>query len=126
MKSLFEQNGGTYIKVGDYYIPNLTMPRKTYNIGKYGLLRRDYLKNHCQGLYNLMMLNGTLLEHLAEIDRTCHKVLDRLIPQMVEREDVTETLKAANQMEWVRRMNNIKSRAEETIYNDYVYGGFER
>lgn len=69
-----------------------------------------------------MLLNGTLLKHLAEIDKTCHEMLDRLIPQMAEREGVTEALKAADQMEWVRRMNSIKSRVEEILYHDYVYG----
>ncbi len=69
-----------------------------------------------------MLLNGTLLQHLTEIDKTCHEMLDRLIPQMAEREGVTEALKAADQMEWVRRMNLIKSRVEEILYHDYVYG----
>ncbi len=103
----------TYSKTGDYLLPNLTVPNKQYNIGKYGMLRRDYLKNYRKLLYSVMMINGTLLKHLAEIDKTCHEVLDRLIPQMAEREGVTEELKAADQMEWVRRMNSIKSRVEE-------------
>ena len=69
-----------------------------------------------------MLLNGTLLKHLAEIDKTCHEMLDRLVPQMAKREGVTEALKASDQMEWVRRMNSIKSRVEEILYHDYVYG----
>ena len=112
----------SYTKVGDYFIPNLTVPDEHYSIGKYGMLRREYLRKHHQGLYTVMLLNGTLLKHLAEIDKTCHEMLDRLIPQMAEREGVTEALKAANQMEWVRRMNSIKSRVEEILYHDYVYG----
>lgn len=115
----------TYSKTGDYLLPNLTVPDEHHNIGKYGMLRRSYLKNHRQALYSVMMMNGTLLKHIAEIDKTCYEVLDRLIPQMAEREGVTEALKATDQMEWVRRMNSIKSRIEEIIYNDYVYGGFE-
>ncbi len=102
-----------YVKCGDYYIPALTVPNEHYNIGKYGMLRRDYLKNYRKPLYSVMMMNGTLLKHLAEIDKTCHEVLDRLIPQMAEREGVNEELKATDQMEWVRRMNSIKSRVEE-------------
>ena len=112
----------SYTKVGDYLIPNLTVPDEHYSIGKYGILRREYLRKHRQGLYTVMLLNGTLLKHLAEIDKTCHEMLDRLIPQMAEREGVTEALKAADQIEWVRRMNSIKSRVEEILYHDYVYG----
>ena len=112
----------SYTKVGDYLIPNLTVPDEHYSIGKYGILRREYLRKHRQGLYTVMLLNGTLLKHLAEIDKTCHEMLDRLVPQMAEREGVTEALKAADQMEWVRRMNSIKSRVEEILYHDYVYG----
>ncbi len=110
-----------YLQVGGYLLPNLTVPNEHYNIGKYGMLRRDYLKNYRKSLYSIMIMNGTLLKHLAEIDKTCHEVLDRLIPKMAEREGVTEELKAADQMEWVRRMNGIKSRVEEILYHDYVY-----
>lgn len=110
-----------YSQVGDYLLPNLTVPDEHYNIGKYGMLRRDYLKNYRKSLYSIMMMNGTLLKHLAEIDKTCHEMLDRLVPQMAEREGVTEALKATDQMEWVRRMNGIKSRVEEILYYDYVY-----
>ena len=110
-----------YLKCGDYYIPALTVPNEHYNIGKYGMLRRDYLKEHRRALYSTMLLNGTLLKHLADIDKTCHEMLDRLIPQMTEREGVTEELKATDQMEWVRRMCSIKSRIEEILYHDYVY-----
>ncbi len=112
----------TYSQCGDYLIPNLTVPdEQHYNIGKYGMLRREYLKKHHQGTYTVMLLHGTLLKYLAEIDKTCHEMLDRLVPQMAEREGVNEKLKAADQMEWVRRMNGIKSRVEEILYHDYVY-----
>lgn len=115
----------TYSQVGDYLLPNLSLPNEHYNIGKYGMLCREYLKNHRKALYSVMILNGTLLKYLAEIDKTCHEVLDRLVTQMAECEGVTEELKAADQMEWVRRMNNIHNRAEEFILSEYVYGGFE-
>ena len=111
----------TYSQVGDYLLPNLTVPNEHYNIGKYGMLRREYLKNYRQAIYSVMVINGTLLKHLAEIDKTCHEVLDRLIPQMAEHEGVTEELKAADQMEWVRRMNGIKSRVEEVILSELIY-----
>ncbi len=111
----------SYTKCGDYLIPNLTVPDEHYNIGKYGMLRREYLRQHRPAAYTVMMLNGTLLKHLADVDKTCHEMLDRLVPQMAEREGVTEELKAADQMEWVRRMCSIKSRVEEILYHDYVY-----
>ncbi len=111
----------SYTKFGDYFIPNLTVPDEHYNIGKYGMLRREYLRQHRPAAYTVMMLKGTLLKHLADVDKTCHEMLDRLVPQMAERESVTEELKAADQMEWVRRMCSIKSRVEEILYHDYVY-----
>lgn len=111
-----------YLKCGDYYIPALTVPDEHYHIGKYGMLRWDYLKEHRRSLYSTMLLNGTLLKHLAEVDAECRTMLDRLIPQIAEREGVTEALKAADQMEWVRQMSSIKSRVEEILYHDYVYG----
>ncbi len=123
MKSLFEQNGGNYREVNGYYIPDIDVPDEHCHIGKYGMLRRDYLKNYRKSLYSVMLMNGTLLRHLAEVDAECRAMLDRLIPKIAEREGVTEELKASDQMEWVRRMNSIKSRVEEIIYHDYVYGG---
>ncbi len=112
----------TYSQCGDYLIPNLTVPdEQYYDIGKYGMLRHTFLKEHYKTVHTVMLLNGTLLKHLADIDKTCHEMLDRLVPQMAEREGVNEELKAADQMEWVRRMNSIKSRIEEFLYHNYVY-----
>ncbi len=114
-----------YVKVGDYLIPALTVPNKRYNIGKYGMLRRTFLQEHHSAIYSVMLMNGTLLKHLSEVDKECRDILDRLIPAMVKNEGITEALKTADQMEWVRRMNGIRNRAEEFIYKNYVYGGFE-
>lgn len=111
-----------YLKAGDYYIPALTVPCEHYSIGKYGMLRREYLKEHRRAIYSIMLMNGTILKYLANVDKTCHELFDDLIPKMAEREGVTEALKAADQMEWIRRMNNIKNRVEEILYHDYVYG----
>ena len=111
-----------YLKAGDYYIPTLTVSCEHYSIGKYGMLRREYLKEHRRAIYSIMLMNGTILKHLADVDKTCHELLDDLIPKIAERKGVTETLKAADQMEWIRRMNNIKNRVEEILYHDYVYG----
>ena len=122
MKSLFEQLGGTYHQEGDYLIPNLTLPDEPeYQIGKYGRMRRSYLKEHRPVLYANYLTSGALHRHLAEIDQACNERMEIIVSAMAKREDVTETLKAANQMEWVRRMNNIRSRAEEIVLTELVY-----
>ena len=122
MKSVFETMGGTYRREGDYLIPNLELPEtEHYQIGKYGHLRQIYLRGYRPVLYNDLILNGTLYRHLAEVDQTCYERVDLLVRQMAKREGVTETLKASNQLEWVGRMNNIRSRAEEIVLAEVVY-----
>lgn len=122
MKSIFEQNGGTYTKVGDYYIPNIAVPdTKKYNIGKYGNLRKIFLKEHHKSYYTILFMEGELFEHLEEIDETCHKCLKDMITKMAEQEGVTEQLKATNQMLWVQKMNNIRNRAEELVIKEIIY-----
>lgn len=111
----------TYSKHGDYYLPNLTVSDKHYNIGKYGMLRRSFLKKHHNAIYSIMLMNGILLKHLAEVDKMCNKEIERLISDMGERDGITEALKATDQMKWVQRMNNIKHRAEEIIYSEIIY-----
>ena len=122
MKSLFEKMGGTYRREGDYLIPNLELPdTEHYQIGKYGMMRKTYLKEHRPVLYNTLFLNGTLYRHLAEIDQTCNEHMELMIRQMAEREGVTEALKASDQMAWVGLMNNIRNRAEEIVLSEVVY-----
>ena len=122
MKSLFEEMGGTYRQVGDYFIPNLVLPDDgNYQIGKYGRMRRSYLKEYHPILYNNYLLEGTLFKHLAEIDQACNERMKILVSAMVKQEGVTEALKAADQMEWVRRINSIRNRAEEIILTELVY-----
>ncbi len=122
MKSIFEEMGGTYRQEGDYLIPNLALPDiGNYQIGKYGRMRRSYLKEHRKVFYANLTVSGTLHEHLAEIDRTCNERMEIIISAMAKQEGVTETLKAADQMEWVRRMNNIRNRAEEIVLTEVVY-----
>ena len=122
MKSLFEEMGGTYRQVGDYFIPNLVLPDDgEYQIGKYGRMRRTYLKEHRKILYNNYVLEGTLFKHLAEIDQACNERMEIIVSAMSEQEGVTEALKAADQMELVRRKNNIRNRAEEIILTELVY-----
>ena len=122
MKSLFEQMGGTYRREGDYLIPNLTLPDTGENqIGKYGRMRRSYLKEHRPILYTNLLTSGTLHRHLAEIDQACNERMEIIVSAMAKQEDVTETLKASAQMEWVRHMNSIRSLAEEIVLTELVY-----
>ena len=122
MKSLFEEMGGTYRQVGYYFIPNITLPDDgEYQIGKYGRMRRTYLKEHRKILYNNYVLEGTLFKHLAEIDQACNERMEIIVSAMSEQEGVTEELKAADQMEWVRRKNSIRNRAEEIVLTELVY-----
>ncbi|MGO5028912.1 TnpV protein [Candidatus Agathobaculum pullicola] len=122
MRSLFEELGGTYCQVGDYFIPNLALPDTgSHQIGKYGRMRRSYLKEHRQILYTNYVVEGTLFEHLAEIDQACNERMGNIVSAMAKQEGVTEALKAADQMEWVRRMNNIRSCAEEIVLTELVY-----
>ena len=126
MKDKFIKNGIEYVRQGDYYIPNLALPEETeYQIGKYGRLRRTFLKEHHNWLYSTMLMQGTLLKHLAEIDETCNNTLKDMMSKMAKQEGVTEQLKADNQMLWVQKVNSIRNRAEEFIMKEYVYGGFE-
>jgi len=111
------------VQHGDYLIPDLTLSEEEHRpIGKYGRMRLNYLKEHRPVIYNQLILSGKLYAHLGEIEQTCQDWMERIIPQMKEAEGVTEALKAANQMEWVRRMNSIHNRAEETILIELVYG----
>ena len=122
MKSTFEEMGGTYIRVGDYFIPDLVLDDEPeYQIGKYGRMRERYLKAHRRAAYAELKLSGRLDEHLAEIDQTCNERMERIVKQMAEREGVTEALKASDQMAWIGAMNNIRSRAEEIVLSEVVY-----
>ena len=122
MKDKIYENGIEYVRNGDYYIPNLTVPdEKTYSIGKYGNLRKEFLKEYHQSFYTVLFMEGKLFEHLAEIDEACHNCLNNMISKMAKQEGITEQLKATDQMAWVQKMNSIKHRAEEVIFSDYVY-----
>ena len=122
MKSIFEEMGGTYRQEGDYLIPNLELPeQEEYQLGKYGRLHRQFLKEYHPIIYTNLLLEGRLYSHLAEIDQSSNHRMELLIEAMKEREGVTEALKAADQMEWVRRMNSIHNRAEELVFRELVY-----
>ena len=121
-KSIFEQMGGTYTQVGDYFIPNLVISETAQSpLGKYGRMRKRYLKEHRPVLYTNLLVTGKLDQHLAEIDMACEVRMELLTQQMAKQEGVTETLKATDQMAWVARMNSIRNRAEEIVLHDLVY-----
>lgn len=121
MKTIFEEMGGTYRQVGYYFIPNITLPDDGDQIGKYGRMRRSYLKKYRKILYNNYVLEGTLFKHLAEIDQVCNERIENIVSAMAKQEGVTEAFKAADQIEWVRRMNSIRNRAEEIVLHELVY-----
>ena len=122
MNPLFEQMGGTYRREGDFLIPNLVLPDTgDYQIGKYGRMRRHYLKEHRRVLYTNLLTSGNLRCHLAEIDQACNERIESIVSAIAEQEGVTEALKAADQVEWVRRMNSIRNRAEEIVLTELVY-----
>ena len=121
-KTIFEQLGGTYSQQGDYMLPNLKMPKQPeYNIGVWGQRRRRYLKQHRQIIYTNLLTSCKLSEHLAEVEKECAERMDSLVKAVAKQEGVTEALKAADQMVWVRRMNNIRNRAEEIVLKEIVY-----
>ena len=122
MKSAFEAMGGTYRQCGDYLIPEISLPKtETTHIGKYGRMRQRYLKEHRTILYNAMLLDGTLWNHLAEVDKTCKDRLDVLILGMKEKWGITEDLKAHDPMAWVGAMNNIHNAVEEILFAEVIY-----
>ena len=121
-KTVFEQIGGKYEQQGDYLLPCLTLPAEEEQpIGIWGQRRRRYLKEHHRILYYNLLTSCKLNDHLADIDRQAEELFSRLVKQMAEREGVTESLKARDQMVWVGRMNNIRSRATEIVNNELIY-----
>ena len=122
MKDKIYENGIEYVRNGDYYIPNLTVPdEKTYNIGKYGNLRKEFLKEYHQSFYTVLFMEGKLFEHLAEIDEACHNCLNNMISKMAKQEGITEQLKSTDQMAWVQKMNAISNQVREIISTELIY-----
>lgn len=123
MKSSFEQNGGTYRQVGDYNIPNLTLPHEETNIklGKWGMLHKDYLLKHKKALFTTLLTQGKLYQHCADVEKQAQQMFDALVEHMKPAEGVTEQLKE-NQKEWLCRMQNIEARASEVICSELIYG----
>ena len=115
-----------YIKYGDYYIPNITIPEesketKGKSIGKYGRIRLNYLKQNKKVLYQELLLDNKLHEHLVKVNEDAELKVNDLITKIAKQENINENLKASNQLEWIQSMNNIKNRAEEIVLNELVY-----
>jgi len=121
MKSLYEELGGTYRQVGDYFIPDIELPERNHEIGKYGRMRHRYLKEHRKIQYTTMIINGTLYDHLEEIDRICNERIAAMVTAMKKQQGITEELKAEDQLAWVGAMNNIRNAAEEVILRELIY-----
>ena len=122
-KTIFEEMGGAYVRQGDYFLPCLSLPAEKENkpIGVWGQRHLRYLKQHRKVLYTNLLTSGKLNSYLADIDKQAQDMFLRLVKQMAEREGVTEQLKAENQMEWIRAMNNIRHRAMEIVNDELIY-----
>ena len=116
-----EKNGMSYTLHGDYYLPDLVLREEKPTYGKYGMLRKQFLKEHRSAGYQYLLLTGKLNEHLNQIDQEARKQVEMLMEQMTDKQGVTEELKAQDQMEWVRLMNNIKASAEEIVLKNMIY-----
>ena len=111
-----------YEKCGDYFVPNLLPnPEPEGELRKYGMMRENYLENHHRGIYSGMLLEGTLKEHLLLIQEQAERRFDVIVRQMAEKENVTEKLKTTGQMSWVRKMNNIRARADEIVKDEIIF-----
>lgn len=122
VKTIFEEMGGTYTQVGDYFIPDLKLPEKeTQSVGIWGQRHLRYLKEYRRVVYFNLLTSGKLNSYLADIDQQAENMFLRVIKELAEKENVTEELKAENQILWVQKMNNIRSRATEIINEEVVY-----
>ena len=117
--------GGTmvigYTTVGNYLLPNIAYCDETLHFGRYSCLRQKFLKENHGGVYNEMLLSGSLWEHLSEIESSCQALLERIVSALAESERVTESLKASDQLKWVRKMNSVRDRAEEIVLSELIY-----
>ena len=113
----------SYIRSGDYFIPDLKLPQETRPIGKWGRMHRDYLKEHHPIQFNTLVLSGTLWTYLADLNEQAQRRMETLIAQLKTAESITEALKATNSLDWTQHMNNITARAEEIIREELIYNG---
>ena len=115
-----EKNGLNYTLHGGYYLPDLEINEEEPTYGKYGIMRKQFLKEHRSARYQYLVLTGKLTEHLNQVDKEAREKVEMLVEQMAERWGVTEELKTQNQMEWVRRMNNIRCIVDNQIYMEII------
>lgn len=122
-KTIFEQMGGTYTQVGDYLLPDLKLPKeeKQANIGVWSMRHKRFLRENHRVLYANLMTSGKLVTYLDDIEQHATAMFLRLVKELAEKENVTEELKATDQMLWVRKMNNIRNRATEIVNADIIY-----
>ena len=122
-KTIFEEMGGAYVRQGDYFITRLTLPaeKEKKPIGIWGQRHKRYLQEHKRATYATLLTSGKLNSYLADIDEQAEEMFFRLVEQMVERDGVTEQLKAGNQLEWVQKMNSIRNRAVEIVNTELIY-----
>ena len=116
-----EKNGLSYTLYGDYYLPNLEIAEEEPTYGKYEIMRKQFLKEHRSARYQYLVLTGKLTEHLNQVDKEVREKIEMLAEQMAEQWGVTEEMKIQDQMEWVRRMNNIQATAEEIAYKNIIF-----
>jgi len=122
-KTIFEEMGGTYTRVGDYYLPNLKLPEeeKQANIGVWGMRHKRFLRENHRVLYANLMTSGKLVAYIDDIEQQATTMFLRLVKELAEKENVTEELKATDQMLWVRKMNNIRNRATEIVNAEIIF-----
>ena len=124
MKEKFIENRIEYVRNGDYYLPNLTVPdNKVYNIGKYGRMHAKFIKENRPCFYTTKMLDGTWSAYLEEIDTSAKEMVDRLMRELVAKQGISEELKATDQFAWISAMEQIKHTSEEFVLEDIVYAG---
>ena len=121
-KTIFEEMGGTYVRQGDYYLPCLSLPEEEQkSVGIWGQRHLRYIKEHKRAFYTNLLTSCNLNSYLADIDKQTEEMFSRLVKQLAEKENVTEALKAENQMLWVQKMNNLKNAAMEIVSNELIY-----
>lgn len=121
-KTIFEEMGGTYVRQGDYYLPCLSLPEKEQkSVGVWGQSHLRYIKEHKRTFYVNLLTSCKLNSYLADIDKQAEEMFSRLVKELAEKENVTEKLKAENQMLWVQRMNNIRNRAMEIVNSELIF-----
>ena len=121
-KTFYEQNGGTYTQFGDVLLPDLTLDRaESKPIGKYGRIRKQFLKEQLPGIYFAMLLNGELCRHLSSIDEAANERIELIMTQLAHKRGISEKLKGEDQLRWIQEINAIRATAEESVLSEFIY-----